>query len=132
MKIYRRILTVLVCLTLVLGLALTGFAAAGAPFFSMPAGGKMVTGSGTISKTEATATLTSKNIPFEPIQPDFAYSCHVWIDAYNQSGKRYAGADMEGTVSAYTSCRLEYYTSYVEYTYDFLNYRFGPHELKYS
>ncbi len=100
MKNSRRMLAVLVCVVMVLSMAVVASAAASKTFFIKDSGGYQCTGRGTISDNVGTAVFSATALPLQPIIPDDACACTVFVLAHNSSGELMGATTTNGTVYA--------------------------------
>ena len=97
-KMVKRALALGICVMLILS-SVVFVSAASATFFSRPVGSHRCTGRGTVTDGMGQAAFNATALPGQPILPDEAYSCTVWVDAFNSAGELLGGRYDKGHTS---------------------------------
>lgn len=129
MKMQKRVLSVLACLILSASLSIEAFASL-SPFFNTTTKGYNCTGTGLLSTSSATATLTATLNPDLPHIPSDECSTTVTLVAYDTNGRSVGGASSWGTTFA-TATYTNKSSTFSKMTCDFMftGTYFGPYTL---
>lgn len=97
-KMVKRTLALGICVMLILS-SVVFVSAASATFFKKTVGSHRCTGRGTVTDGMGQAAFNATAIPGQPILPDEAYTCFVWVNAYDSEGRMLGGAYDTGNTS---------------------------------
>ena len=97
-KMVKRALALGICVMLILS-SVVFVSAASATFFTKTVGSHRCTGRGTVTDGMGQAAFNATALPGQPILPDEAYDCFVWVNAYDSSGKLFGGEYETGHTS---------------------------------
>ena len=123
----RRILTVLVCLALILGLSSPVFATTTQTFFTRTAAGYQCTGSGIVSNLSATAEFDAES-PSRAVPPEYA-TCTILVLARDSEGNLIGAATTNGTLHSSATYISETQINYAYYSFEFCNLDLGGYIL---
>lgn len=129
-KMVKRTLALGICVMLILS-SVVFVSAASATFFSRPVGSHRCTGRGTVTDGKGEAVFSATALPGQPILPDEAYSCSVWVLAYDSAGNELGAEHSTGHTSA--SATYEPKTSFIDFigcSFEFNGEDFGPYLLR--
>lgn len=130
MKMTKRVVALVLCLTLVFSLSIVAYAASSKTFFSSTRYGYTVTGRGTTDTTEATATMivTPGN---SPSIPEYDCSSTVSLYAYSSDDSLVASAKDTKTDDVRVACTYSAGTAtYTISSFRFTGYNYGSYDLK--
>ena len=129
MKMTKRVVALVLCLTLVFSLSIVAYAASSKTFFSATRYGYTVTGRGTTDTSKATATMiaTPGN---SPSIPENDCSSTVTLKAYSSNDTVVGSATKTGTTEVRAECRYSAgAATYTISSFRFNGYNYGPYNL---
>ncbi len=123
-KMVKRALALGICVMLILS-SVVFVSAASATFFTKTSGSHRCTGRGTVTGGKGEAFFNATALPGQPIFPDTAYSCGVWVLAYDSAGNELGAEYSTGHTSA--SATYVSKTSHIDYIG--CNFKFNGEDL---
>lgn len=130
MKMYRRLLVLVISLVLIFTLSTVAFASASRIFFTQTTRGYSCTGSGYISGTTATANLRATAIPGQSTIPSSDCYSEVWVLAYNSNDELIGSTSTRGTTTATATYIAAESISSTACAFKFLSTDFGLYILE--
>lgn len=127
MKMTKRVVALVLCLTLIFSLSIVAYAASSKTFFSATRYGYTVTGRGTTDTSKATATMivTPGN---SPSIPEYDCTSYVSLTARSSNGNIIARAEDTSSDDVYAECN--YRAGAVTHTissFKFTGYNYGSY-----
>lgn len=131
MKAYRRLITTILCVALVLSMAVMAVAATSQNFFTLSNGyGYTIRGNGYINGRTGTSTLSVSASSTSPSISESELSSHTSVDVYGVDGKyKGSGYGITGTTYSSASYTAKTDVSYIDCFYMHMNVIYGDYTL---